>query len=174
MIPERAARHARRGGILLEVLLSLALFVGAATLALGASRSVLGAIDRSTRRALAADLARSKLAELELGLTTIAELRESAEGIDRVGSLEQFGDPGAGGASDVWIIDVVTTPSEYTGLTLVELTVSEEDAAGAASGGGARHTLRQLVRLRGEDADDYEIDDMLRDLPAPSQRETSP
>ena len=115
------------------------------------------------------------MAELELGMTTIAELRESREGIDRVGSLEHFGEPGPGGATDVWVIDVVTTPSEFTGLTLVELTVMEEGADADASL-GARHTLRQLVRLRGEEADAYEVDDMLRGLPQPSPAdgETAP
>ena len=58
-------RAPSRGGILLEVLLSLALFVGAAAFALGATRGVIGSLDRARREALAVDLARAKLAELD-------------------------------------------------------------------------------------------------------------
>ena len=43
----------RRAVILFETLLSLALFVGAAVFALQATRSVLGALDRGRRDALA-------------------------------------------------------------------------------------------------------------------------
>ena len=40
----------RRGGILLEILVSIAIFVGAAAFTLGAARSVLDGVDRAERR----------------------------------------------------------------------------------------------------------------------------
>ena len=93
----------RRGAILFEVLLSIALFVGAAVFALGTTQTVLVALDRAGRDALALDLARAKIAELEAGIVTISELRESAEGIDRVGSLElrRIDDLDRGGRCDI-------------------------------------------------------------------------
>ena len=47
----RTVAEPRAGGVLLEVLLSLALFVGAASFTLGAMSNVLGALDRSRRQA---------------------------------------------------------------------------------------------------------------------------
>ena len=160
----------RRGGILLEVLVSLALFVGAAAFALGATRSVLSSIDRARREAMAIDLARAKMAELEAGLITLSDLREASSGVDAVGSFDEFmGEEtyDRPSATPGWIIDVSSERSGFTGLTLVELTVSEdvpeptEEDVRLIS-----YTLRQLVALRDEvGEEEYETDEMLRGLP---------
>ncbi|HRP63118.1 MAG TPA: hypothetical protein PK400_07495 [Phycisphaerales bacterium] len=153
----------RRGGVLLEVLLSLALFVGAGAVAISAMRSVFVAIDRSTREHLAVDLARSKMAELEAGLITLADLR--GVGVREVGSHTVVDDAlGFSGAVDLfagWVCEVRTRRTEFAGLTLVELTVREErDDEDAVS-----FTLRQLMRLREIDPEEYEQDELLRGLP---------
>ncbi len=159
----------RAGGVLLEVLLSIALFVGAAGFSLGVLRSVLDAIDRSGRQAMAVDLARAKMAELEAGLTTIAELREASDGLDRVGSIESFGGEdefSAPTGEARWIVDVDTTRSEFTGLSLVELTVSEETEQFADEDAVVvSYTLRQLMQLREDEEEEYEADDLMRGLP---------
>ncbi len=157
----------RRAVILFETLLSLALFVGTAVFALQATRSVLGALDRARREALAVDLARARLAELETSLVTIAELRENADGIDRIGSVRSFG-ADAADAGERWTLTIRTERTEFTGLTLVEITVRE---AMAGVERGASCTLRQLVRLRAADAEAYEEDPLLRDLPEAAEDE---
>jgi hypothetical protein len=148
--------------VLFEVLLSIALFAGAAAFTLGASRSALTAIERASLDALALDLARAKLAELDAGTTSIAALREEANGIEQVGSLTEFGadaesfDPER---TPVWELDVDSEPTEFTGLSLVTITVREVNSDATA-------TLRQLVRLVEEGDERYDEDAMLRDLPA--------
>ncbi|UCD76492.1 MAG: hypothetical protein JSV91_06120 [Phycisphaerales bacterium] len=161
------SRSSRTGGVLLEILVSIAIFVGAATFALRAVTSVINALDRSRREAYAVDLARSKLAELEADLITLADLR--GEGREAVGSLAEAGFDESSlyeiGARQ-WVFDVTTTRSEFTGLSLIELTVTEEpvdEFAGAEN--PVSFTLRQLIRLREEAEEEYEMDDMLRGLP---------
>ncbi len=65
----------RRGALLLEVLLSIALFAGASAFALGAARSVFDALDRAKRQQQAVDIATSKMAELEAAFITVRDLR---------------------------------------------------------------------------------------------------
>jgi hypothetical protein len=147
----------RRGAVLFEVMLSIALFVGAAAFAMAASRSMLGNLDRSLRQQQAVDLARSKMGELRAGLINLQDLR--AQHMVGVGSLENFNEHA--GAQPLWLIEINTERSEHAGMTLVELTVFEEGPPDVA----ARFTLRQLVQLReveGEEA--YEMDDLLEGL----------
>ena len=153
----------RRGAIMLELLVSVALFVGAASVALSTSAHALRSVERSNREQYALDLARSKLAELEAGLITLADLREGD--IDSVGSIEL--DPVRTAAApyaavDEWRVDVQTSRSEFRGLSLVEVTISAEAAAGSRrEEPEISITLRQLMRLRADDADEYEADDLL-------------
>ena len=65
------------------------------------------------------------------------------------------------------IIDIDTEPTEFTGLTLVELTVSEdrEDLFGDEETTIISFTLRQFVSLRDEETEEYELDELMRDLP---------
>jgi len=151
-----------RGGILFEVMLAMAIFVAAAAFVLSATRNVLSGLERSARQQQAVDLARSKMAELDAGLISIMDLRNAE--IRSVGSIESLdGDPAEANRPDqmVWIADVSTRRSEHRQLTLVELTVREDrDRDDAVS-----HTLRQLVRLREQDAQAYEDDALLEGLP---------
>ena len=172
--------HARRGGVLLEVVIALGLFIGAGVFALGAMGSAASSMSRSARETIALDLARSKLAELEAGLVSMAELREQEGVLDRIGSM-RFEDDEAGTLwrGREWIVIVETERTEFAGLTLVELTVREAEPF--AGGGGAPATLdgwggaedeplieatvRQLMRLREGRAESYEEDDILEGLP---------
>lgn len=166
----------RRGSLLFEVLLSLALFVTAASFSIGATRSVLGAVDRSRRQAMATDLARAKMAELEAGLTSIADLRDDRDGITRVGSIEELpaDGPSTTLAETVWRLEVDSARTEFVGLTLVTITVTEDRADAGLEGAGASFTLRQLVALRDDDAEAYEEDEMLRGLPEATTPEDRP
>ena len=153
-----------RAAVLFEVMLSVALFVGAAAFCLGATRSLFWAFERAERRQFASDLARSKLTELEAGLITVQDLRGEWDG--GVGSHVEDADLEGAGRSRPWRIDIEMSLSEFRGLTLVELTVSEitfdeDDAAG--------FTLRQLLALRETEVEEYEPDDLLEGLPAPEE-----
>ena len=155
----------RRGALLLEVLLSIALFAGAAAFALGASRSVFDALDRGRRQQEAVDIARSKMAELEAGFITVRDLRSQWTG--EIGSFQPDLDFDARHSGLRWTIEVQTFPSEFGGLNLVELTVTE--AAGQASDVGGfvpmSFTLRQLMPPREAEVEAYQEDELLEGLP---------
>ncbi len=152
-----------RGAILLEVMLALGLFVGSAAFCLGVTRSMFAALERADRRQLAVDLACSRLAELEAGMVTLQELR--GEWAGGVGSLGDDTDLEAAAPVSAWEIEVTTLPSEYRGLSLIELTVTEvQPGTGAVSDDGVRYTLRQLIALREQDVEDYQVDEMMEGL----------
>jgi hypothetical protein len=122
----------------------MAIFVGAAGFALAACRSALDAIARAKDEQQAIDLARARMAELELGSITLADLRDGV--IESIGSFQELD----AAALSRWRVEVATSRTEYAGLTLVELTVREETPAGPDDPAAARFTLRQLMRLRGD------------------------
>ncbi len=158
----------RRASVLLEMVLALAIFVIGAAMLSQLQTSVLHGLERARLSAEATDLARRTLAEIELGLVTIADLRtlpvrtEQSVTRDerREAKLENLNAPSP------WRLDVKTERSPYAGLTLVEVTVShvvEAPAPGERRQGAraedddsdsVRVTLRQLIRLRapGEDS----------------------
>ena len=152
----------RRGAILLEVLLAIGLFVGAAAFCLGVTKSLFSALERADRRWLAIDLARSKLAELEAGLITVQDLRGEWSG--GVGSRPDDVELAAAASGPIWEIDTVTTPTEYRGLSLIELTITEVPPDGGVENHVVTFTLRQLVALREQDPEAYEADEMLEGL----------
>jgi hypothetical protein len=124
------ALRPRRGGVLFEVVLSVALFGGAAVFALSAARNTLASLERMRLQQMAIDLAKSKMAELETGLITLADLRD------------------ADGEREKWTFDLHTSRTEFTDLTLVELTV-RQNVAETEHENPMAFTLRQLVVLRG-------------------------
>jgi hypothetical protein len=63
-----------RGGVLLELLLAIALFVMAASFTLSSLRSALDSMRRADLRARAYDAAASRLAELDAGLLAVGDL----------------------------------------------------------------------------------------------------
>ncbi len=152
----------RRGAMLLEVMLAIGLFVGAAAFCLGVTKSLFSSLERNDRRRLAVDLARSKLAELEAGLINVQDLRGEWSG--GVGSRPDDADLAATSGPN-WEFDAVTTRTEYQGLSLIELTITEVPAAaGVESDDAVSFTLRQLVALREQDPEAYEADEMLEGL----------
>jgi len=150
----------RRGGILLETLLSITLFVVAALAILQATRQANRSVERAAVLQRAVDLATTRMAELEVGLITIGDLR-SLDDLPR----PEFGAFVDAPAEDRLRIEASTERSPHDGLTLVELTVL--DAEDPAIDGGARtvFVLRQLIRLREGVVDAYESDDLLEGLP---------
>ena len=113
-----------------EVVLSVALFGGAALFALSAARNTLASLERMRLQQAAIDLAKSKMAELEAGLITVSDLRDSA------------------GDDDLWTFDAHTSRTEFTDLLLIELTV-RQNVEETEFHNPMSFTLRQLVALRG-------------------------
>ncbi len=167
MITQRPRTTApdRRGALLLEVLLSIALFAGASAFALGAVRSVFDALDRAKRQQEAVDIATSKMAELEAALITVRDLR--SEWMGQIGTYEPDLEFDASNDSRYWEIDVQTYASEFAGLNLVELTVTEVTDAmnGDSNFVPMSFTLRQLMPPREADVEAYREDELLEGLP---------
>jgi len=161
----RTTSPARRGALLLEVLLSIALFAGASAFALGAVGSVFDALDRAKRQQEAVDIATSKMAELEAALITVRDLR--SEWMGQIGTYEPDLDFDASNSARYWEIDVQTYPSEFAGLNLVELTVTEVTDAMNDDGSFVpmSFTLRQLMPPREADVEAYREDELLEGLP---------
>ena len=114
----------RRGVVLLEILLSLAVFVGAALAVGGAVGRAMSSLARAQERTMAADLAWSAVAQVEAGVLTPGALNGPVEG-----------DP-------AWALDVETTPTAHGSLVLLEV------SARRAGSEAAVYTARHLVSLR--------------------------
>lgn len=121
----------RRGALLLELLISLAIFSATAMLVLVALRDLQRSMERAATRQAALDEARSVLARLEAGAMNINDLR---------------GEVGEDEDSSRFRIRAKTAPTEYRNLTLVELEVRTGEGAMER----VECRLRQLVELRPE------------------------
>lgn len=139
----------RRGAILFELLVSIAIFIAAAAITLRAVSNGYESLRRAHQRQLAVDLARSKLAELEAGIISLMQLQ--SDFITTIGSIDL-----TESASDLpreddltqWRYEVDTIPTEYADLTLIEVRIYTPDDVD-----GLRPTvLRQLISLRGSGA----------------------
>lgn len=139
----------RRGAILFELLVSIAIFIAAAAITLRAVSNGYESLRRAHQRQLAVDLARSKLAELEAGIISLTQLQ--SDFITTIGSIDL-----TESASDLpreddltqWRYEVDTIPTEYADLTLIEVRIYTPDDVD-----GLRPTvLRQLISLRGSGA----------------------
>jgi type II secretory pathway component PulJ len=119
--------NARRGSVLLEILLSIALFAGAAVFTLMALRNALAGTQRSAVRMRAVDLAASRMAEIERGI----EGDEEATAADPDGLR----------------MAVETEPSAFPGLVLTTVRVLGPAGEGTVAGEEREiFALRQLVR----------------------------
>ena len=142
----------RRGVILLEIMLALALFVTVSLMILSIINQTLDGLGRSRDRLTAADRAESALAMIESGLArpetlngpiqpTRPEMDGSATGFDPDDA------PPPPDAEPEWALQIETEPSEFDGLTLVSVRAYRIDESGAEYDGAPSATLRRLVRL---------------------------
>jgi len=130
------SHHARSGGVLLEILLSLAIFVTAGTLVLSIMTDATRAASRAESLAAAVDCARSIVAEVEAGVRPLADLRGEID--DLPPPWERFRAEGR------------SLRSDFRGLVQVEVRIHEIDAPFDAA---PRFVLRQLVPVRPGGAD---------------------
>lgn len=158
----RTARRgcARRGAVLFEILVALAIFVAAGLLTMQVMQNAYRSILDTGDRQLAVDIARSKMAELEAGIIDITRMRSDI--IMELGSIESIIDesrPGGVPDEELWRLEVDTQRSEYDGLTLVILHVVR-----GFDDNELRVTLRQLMRLREGPVEEFEQDEMMDGL----------
>lgn len=137
----------RRGGLLLETLIALAILVMVGLFALAGARDGLAASERAARRAAAVDLAASRLAEIEAGLVSL----------DAVGDLSSISleEDGVGFEDDppAWpfAIEVESSPSMFDGLVRVEVVVRLDDPESPDADPIELARLVTLVDERGPD-----------------------
>jgi type II secretory pathway pseudopilin PulG len=143
----------RRGALLLETMLALAIFVIAAAAVLSLVDGSVTSLRRATMNEQAADLARTAMAKLEAGIATpqgldgpvYPWLHEAAERGDAgPAAFDEDAQPTG------WVLEVDTTPSQFTGLTRVTVRAVRRTGDDREL---ASYTLRQTVRLgsKGED-----------------------
>lgn len=151
-------RRSARGGVLLEVLVAIAVFVAAATVLLGLARDSIAALGRAEERELAVDLARDAMARLATGELSMADLRAGRVEPAETGRVD--GDAPESSFASRFRVDARTQRTSYRGLVLVELSVFEAGGAvGATADQRVLCTLRQLVRPGRPTAEDDVGDD---------------
>jgi len=156
---ERQWRHHPRAAVLLETLVSLAMFVAVAMITLGITGSVLDTLQRDRIRATAHDLAASRYAELSAGVIPIAELRDPRTSLRMVGSVP-WGD--AEPEDDLaWELRATALRSDLPGHREVVVTARALRGRMVV----AEASVRGLMRLADDDADMYEEDDLFDGLP---------
>lgn len=155
----------RRGGLLLEVMISMALFIGAALVVLQAMSDARISLQRADLLQRAVDLATTRVSELELGLISLADLRglgrqERDEFDDIEASVEPLG------------TRVRTERTQWDGLVLLELDVLDPDRIDPNGDAFVIHSVRTLIRLSEERFEEFEEDPMLDGLPDASEVST--
>ena len=141
-----------RGWVLLEVMLSLSIFTMSALVVLSVMGQAARHVETTRLELQSLDLARSAIARLEAGIASAETLRGPVPRWD-----PHETDPGAAAFEDElpepsgWELEIETEPSQFAGLTLVEVTALRRDEATGQTSFAT--TLRQLVRLsaRAED-----------------------
>ena len=153
----------RRGGLLLEVLVSIAIFVAAAAFCVRATSDSIDALDRTDLQLVAADLARSAMTQLEAGILSLADLREGRVYGEELDDQRLI-------TTGRWQVEADTRPSLRPRLTVITLTVTQD----IDSDSPVQFVLRELVELRETEAGEWQQDEILDDLPeVPVSEESS-
>lgn len=159
----------RRGALLLEVLLAVALLAAASLVLVGAIGRAADAAVAAGERARARDVARSALSLIDLGLATPDALEGEvpatwpAEVTGESGSGESGpgggAEVGVGGGEDIfsadagpgWAVSFETAPVPFDGLQAVTVRVRRGERASGAKGpgaaGGSDEVLAELTQL---------------------------
>ena len=126
----------RRGGLLLETLIGLAIFVGVATFSLAAVRDGIAAAERARLRLVAVGLATSRIAEIEAGIVSPLAVGES-DALDE--------DAGFDAEPSPLRLEMEAGPAEFVGLVRVVVSVYEQEVDPSVSAEPRR--LARLVAL---------------------------
>jgi Tfp pilus assembly protein PilV len=152
----------RRGALLLEAMLALALFVSAGLAILALVRQSMAAFEHTAQAQQAVNIARSAMARIEAGIDEPATLVGPVslwDGRADAMSSESFnasdGAPSMMSDVDVdelWELEIDSEPSEFAGMSKVSVRALRRAAPGADRV-TASYTLVQLVRLGAREED---------------------
>ncbi len=154
---------ARRGALLLEILIALSLFVTAGSIILVSTTSMTASLARSRDRQIATDLAVSKMAALEAGLTTAEQLNDSLVEVELF-SDQSAADLDAQMQQARWRLVVETEPSRFSPLTNVTIRVLDA-RSGSVGSETELAVLHQLIRLNASAPEEFESDPLLNGAP---------
>ncbi|MFK7960526.1 MAG: hypothetical protein AB8G96_08365 [Phycisphaerales bacterium] len=132
----------RRGGILLETLIALAVFVATASFVLAASRQSLTSARVAALESRATDVARSALAAIEAGIVPRSALDGGDALLEIIGPVR--GAPGPDAPDDGggrWELDVQTDPTEFGDLMLITVTARWLEPGATAGGPDVEGTI---------------------------------
>lgn len=145
-------RHRGRASILLEVVVSIAMFVAVGMTILGVMGQGEAALRETRDRERAMDLARSAVAAIEAGLATpqsVAMLVRAPAGGPAWLMLDPDAGEDAGGVTGIdegsMELEVDVEPTADVGLSLLTVRVGLARTGGAAGPGAL--VLRQIVRM---------------------------
>lgn len=157
-----------RGALLLEVLLSLAIFISAGLMVLTTMGRGVSELEAARLRVVGTDLARSAIAEIEAGVSSAESLNGPVPEWREDGAVFDDALPEETG----WELRVETSPTRFDGLTLVTVTAVRIADGGSAGGAGdvGGVTLQQMVRI-GEGARDQVGDE--DDISAEAARDSA-
>lgn len=127
----------RRGAILLEVIVSVAIFVASAVTLIGVLSQSDSIAARAREEQIAGDLCRSAMAQLSLGLSR----PESLQGPVRPMEAEGGGFEDAPPPDSGWELKIATEPGSFSGLQKVTIEAIRVSAS------GARRTVTSLCQL---------------------------
>ena len=166
-------RTTRRGGILLEVMLALALLVMGSMAILSAMSQSIHSLEATRLKQQAADLARSAMARIEAGIATPETLQgpvpawesDPESGADELNDGALPGEFGLAatvgwGEDSGWELEIDTSPSPFAGLAVVRVRALRRASADSDRIMG-QYTLEQLVRLGTLETDEAGAEDEL-------------
>lgn len=134
----------RCGGILLEILVSLAVFFLVGLAAVNLTSAAVDSCRRSGELRRAVDIARSTVSRIELGEVG----PEAASGPVARRAIANAADGDAERTLSGWWVQVETKPGPISELTLVVVQVLHDSAAGTDGSAGVKvYELAQLVGL---------------------------
>lgn len=133
---------ARRGAMLLEVLIALAVFVGAGLAIISVLEQSIGAMGRMRDAKQAADLASSALARLEAGIDTPETLDGEVPAWEDLSDGSTLVAPGGGR----WEIDVRTDSSQFPGVIRVTVEAIKYTNTEGSDTVRASWKISQLIR----------------------------
>ncbi|GAB4548234.1 MAG: hypothetical protein Tsb0013_08660 [Phycisphaerales bacterium] len=153
----------RRGGLLIEMVIAIALFVGAGLIVTGAMRNGLGNAIRAQDRERAADIAASAFARVEAGLATVEEIDGPVPPFEDPDAVENFADllpPPSG-----WIIEAESDRSGFGALTRLTVTASRTRPDGQPDPTSVRASVEGFVYIaRAIEGDSLEESDLGREI----------
>ncbi len=166
-----------RGAILLELLIALAILVAAGGTIIGSIRMVTTGLTKQRNHSIALDIAISKMAMLEAGLTTVEQLNDTYVNLTAVRTETRLGeaatfDDEAATQQGRWRLEVTSERSRFAGLSVVSIRVfdtkvspfSNQTDSGSIQNRGRGIVYWQLVHLRGSISDqnsDFREDSLL-------------